>query len=296
MGITGDQLTWISPTLTLKKLPLPVHYLLFLPRPLVAVGLGLSLLTGYSAVNYVAVSALPSPILIAQSTLQQRGKLRVGVKDNLRPLGFRDQNGELQGLEVAIARRLALELLGDENAVELIPVKNQDRLKLLLDGQVDCLIAQMGQNAARDRLVDFSAPYYLDSVGIVTKNSQLTTREQFNNRRLAVLDNSATVGILKTEFPDAILVGVESYQAAKTLMDQGQVDGFAGDNTVLTGWAQTDATVFHLPLFLTAEPLAIAMPKGLQHQDFRQQINQALLKLKSSGWLRQQWQAWGLSQ
>ncbi|MFM1842911.1 MAG: amino acid transporter, periplasmic amino acid-binding protein [Cyanobacteriota bacterium] len=256
--------------------------------------LALDLMTSHSMVGDAVASAVPSPTAIAQSTPQQRGKLRVGVKENLRPLGFRDQNGKLQGLEVAIARRLALELLGDETAVELIPVKNQDRLRLLLEGQVDCLIAQMGQNAARDRLVDFSAPYYLDSVGIVTQNPQLTSRAAFNNARLAVLNNSATVGILKTEFPAAILVGVDSYQQAKTLLDQGQVDGFAGDNTVLTGWAQTDPAVFHLPLLLTAEPLAIAMPKGLNHAAFRQQINQALLKLKSSGWLREQWRYWGL--
>lgn len=265
-----------------------------LRRPLGLFVLGLFLMASHPRMGDAIVSAEPSPMAIAQSTLQQRGKLRVGVKDNLRPLGFRDQTGELQGLEVAIARRLALELLGDETAVELIPVKNQDRLRLLLEGQVDCLIAQMGQNAARDRLVDFSAPYYLDSVGIVTQNPQLTSRAAFNNARLAVLNNSATVGILKTEFPAAILVGVDSYQQAKTLLDQGQVDGFAGDNTVLTGWAQTDSTVFHLPLLLSAEPLAIAMPKGLQHEAFRQQVNQALLKLKASGWLRQQWRYWGL--
>ena len=268
------------------------HCTLF--RPLGLLALGLSLIIDHSMVGDAVAAAVPSPTAIAQSTPQQRGKLRVGVKDNLRPLGFRDQNGELQGLEIAIARRLALELLGDESAVELIPVKNQDRLQLLLEDQVDCLIAQMGQNAARDRLVDFSAPYYLDSVGIVTQNPQLTSRAAFNNSRLAVLNNSATVGILKTEFPAAILVGVDSYQQAKTLLDQGQVDGFAGDNTVLTGWAQTDTTLFHLPLFLSAEPLAIALPKGLQHEEFRQQINQALLKLKASGWLRQQWQYWGL--
>lgn len=265
-------------------------------RPLVVIGLGLALGVDDSILNPAPVLAAPSPRLIAQSTPQPRGKLRVGVKDNLRPLGFRDQNGDLQGLEMAIARRLALELYGDETAVELIPVKNQDRLKLLLDGQVDCLIAQMSQNPARDRLVDFSPPYYLDSVGIITQNPQLRTRDAFNQARLAVLNNSATVSILKTEFPNAILVGVESYQQGQTLLAQGQVDGFAGDNTVLTGWAQTDNTVFHLPLLLTAEPLAIAMPKGLHHEAFRQQINQALLKLKSSGWLREQWQYWGLPQ
>jgi polar amino acid transport system substrate-binding protein len=263
-------------------------------RPLMAISLGWSLMVSLPTLGMVSAVALPSPRLIAQSAPQQRGKLRVGVKDNLRPLGFRDDQGELQGLEIAIARRLALELLGDETAVELIPVKNQDRLKVLLNGEVDCLIANMGQNGARDRLVDFSPPYYLNSIGIVTANPQLTQREAFHQARLGVLNNSAAIAVVKNAFPQATLVGVESYQDAQGLLAAGQVDGFAGDNTVLTGWAQTDPTIFHLPLFLTADPLAIALPKGLQHEDFRQQVNQALLKVKASGWLRQQWQRWGL--
>ncbi|MEB3227352.1 MAG: transporter substrate-binding domain-containing protein [Synechocystis sp.] len=263
-------------------------------RLLLAISLGWSLMVSPSLLDIGAAVASPSPHLLAQSVPQQRGKLRVGVKDNLRPLGFRDDQGELQGLEIAIARRLALELLGDDTAVEFIPVKNQDRLKVLLNGEVDCLIANMGQNGARDRLVDFSTPYYLNSIGIVTANAQLTQRGDFRQARLGVLNNSAAIAVVKNAFPDATLVGVESYQAAQGLLATGQVDGFAGDNTVLTGWAQTDPTILHLPLFLTADPLAIALPKGLQHEDFRQQVNQALLKLKASGWLRQQWQYWGL--
>lgn len=263
-------------------------------RPLIAMGLGWSLMVGAAPVNLLTASALPSSPLMAQSAPQQRGKLRVGVKDNLRPLGFRDDQGELQGLEIAIARRLAWELFGNETAVELIPVKNQDRLPWLLAGRVDCLIANLGQTPARQRLVDFSAPYYLNSIGVITANPHLTQRHNFRQARLAVLNNSEAIAVIKQTFPAATLVGVESYQEAQRLLAAGQVEGFAGDNVVLTGWAQTDSTRFHLPLLLTADPLAIAMPKGQQHAAFRQQVNQAVLRLTASGWLQQQWQHWGL--
>ncbi|MGC1393570.1 MAG: transporter substrate-binding domain-containing protein, partial [Coleofasciculaceae cyanobacterium] len=65
--------------------------------------------------------------------IQARGKLVVGVKDNLRPLGFRDATGNLQGLEIDIAKRLAEELLGKADAVVLQPVKNIDRLNMVID-------------------------------------------------------------------------------------------------------------------------------------------------------------------
>lgn len=231
---------------------------------------------------------------VSLEAIRQRGKLRVGVKDNLRPLGFRDGQGELTGLEIALARRLALALLGDETAVELVPVKNQDRLPLLLNGDVDLIIAQMGQNPARDRLVDFSPPYYIDGVGLISKNKQLKNLDRSQPHTIAVLNHSGTIAVLKQAFPLVNLVGVDSYDQAYQILEQGQAMAFAGDNSVLSGWAQSQSGYYHLPLQLTVNPLAIAMAKGLQHQALQREVNQTLLQLRASGWLRQQWQAWGL--
>lgn len=226
--------------------------------------------------------------------IQQRGRLRVGVKDNLRPLGFRNEQGELAGLEIALARRLALALLGDETAVELIPVQNQDRFSLLLNGDVDLIIAQMGQNPARDRLVDFSPPYYMDGVGLISKNGSLKNLDRNQAHTIAVLNNSGTIPVIKQAFPQATLVGVDSYDQAYQILEQGQAMAFAGDNSVLSGWAQSQPDYELSSLQLTVAPLAIAMAKGLQHQALQREVNQTLLQLRASGWLRQQWQAWGL--
>ena len=56
--------------------------------------------------------------------IESRGRLIVAVKDNWYPLGYRDGTGELRGFEIDLARRLALDLLGDETAVEFRPVSN----------------------------------------------------------------------------------------------------------------------------------------------------------------------------
>ena len=53
--------------------------------------------------------------------IQQRKKLIVAVKDNLPLLGFRDRSGNLQGLEIDIARKLATEIFGNAESVQLLP-------------------------------------------------------------------------------------------------------------------------------------------------------------------------------
>ncbi|MEY3402309.1 MAG: hypothetical protein RLZZ86_1924, partial [Cyanobacteriota bacterium] len=69
--------------------------------------------------------------------IQQRGYLNLAVKDNLRPLGFRDDQGNLQGLEIDLAKQLASDLLGKADAVKLQPVANSDRLPVVFNQQVD---------------------------------------------------------------------------------------------------------------------------------------------------------------
>jgi polar amino acid transport system substrate-binding protein len=103
----------------------------------------------------------------------RRGKLIIAVKDNVRPLGFFPQEGQLQGFEIDVARELAEELFGDRQAVILQPVTNQERLQMIIDGKVDLVIARVTVTASRNRLVDFSPYYYLDGTGIVAKQSFL---------------------------------------------------------------------------------------------------------------------------
>jgi len=44
------------------------------------------------------------------SEVVDSGRLRVAVKDNLKPLGFRTPQGELQGFEIDLARELGSRL------------------------------------------------------------------------------------------------------------------------------------------------------------------------------------------
>lgn len=73
------------------------------------------------------------------------------------------------GFEIDIARGLARELLGDENAVVFVPLFNQQRLLAVIDNQVDFVIASVTLNSSRQQVVDFSDYYYLSATGIVVK-------------------------------------------------------------------------------------------------------------------------------
>ncbi len=224
----------------------------------------------------------------------RRGKLIVAVKDNVRPLGFSDQKGQLQGFEIDVARRLAEELLGDRQAIILQPVTNQERLQMVIDGTVDLVIARVTVTASRNRLVDFSPYYYLDGTGIVAKQSYIKGLQGLETGKIAVLRSSSTIAVIRAEFPQAQLVGVNSYQEALTLLETDAVDAFAGDNSILAGWVQDYPNYRQFPVRLSGEALGVVMPKGLQYASLRDRVNQAILRWQKSGWLQERATFWGL--
>lgn len=235
------------------------------------------------------------------SEILNRGFLVVAVKDNLPPLGFRSADGTLQGLEIDLARYLAQELLGDANAVELRPVSNENRLAVVFDHEVDLAIASVTANRVRSRMVSFSPPYYWDGTALVSKTIGPQTSNLASNlaarvagRKIAVLNGSSTIAVIRYHLPAAQLVGVDSYQEAYRLLEAMEAIAFAGDASVLTGWVQEYAEYSLLPVQLGTQPLAVVMPKGQQYAQLREKVNQAIAIAHSDGWLLARIQYWGL--
>ena len=260
---------------------------------------------GYRALYYcgqflnvlIGMMALGATILPAANAadlaqIKERGYIIVGVKDNLRPLGFRNEAGQLEGLEIDLARRIAQEILGNAEAITLQPLANPDRIPALLEDKVDLVIARVAATPSRARLVDFSTPYYLDGTTFVTRSAQAL--KDLQQQPIAVLNGSDTIAVVRSRLPQARLVGVDSYEEAQKLLETNQVIAFAADATVLTGWVQEFPQYHLLPQLISTAALAVAMPRGLQYEDLRQRVNGAIGNWQAQGLLRQSILNWGL--
>jgi polar amino acid transport system substrate-binding protein len=255
------------------------------------------------ALLILSLMLLPSPV--AAESLQgirERGRLIVAVKDNTRPLGFKGSNGQLQGLEIDIARRLSQEILGKTDKVDFQAVKNQERLRVLLDGKVDLTIARLSVNTSRSRVVDFSRPYYRETTGMITNIPNIRQTTDLIQKRVAVLQGSSTALVLTHRLPQAKLVPVASYQAAKDLLDRNQVEAFAADRSLLVGWAQEypqyrllsgtlKGTSSNLNI---SESIAIAMPRGRKYDPLWRFVDETIQKWEKEGWLQARIRYWGL--
>jgi polar amino acid transport system substrate-binding protein len=253
-----------------------------------SLGLSIGLVTG----NLLTVAPIAEAAELEE--IQQRGYLIVAVKDNVPPLGFRDEAGELAGLEVDLARRLAQELLGSSDAVVLQPVANQERLSAVLQGEVDMAIARVTVTASRSRVIDFSLPYYLDGTALITLDPAVQQFADLRGQTIAVLNGSSTISVVRSRLPSVRLIGVESYQAAQSLLESREAIAFAADASVLSGWVQENSNYHLLPTLLSAEALSVVMPRGVQYDDLRRRVNEAIARLHEEGWLEERATYWGL--
>lgn len=244
---------------------------------------------------------LSSPFFVAEaaaaelSEIRDRGYLIVAVKDNRAPLGFIDESGNLNGFEIDIARRLAAELLGDETAVRLVPVRNEERLNAVIADRVDMAIAAITLTASRRRIVNFSDPYYLDGTAFITNQPTIQRLQDLRTGTVALIDRSSAVAHVRYILPGARLVGVSSYAEGQSLLRSGSVDAFAGDVSALTGWLLAPDTQYRLlPSIISAEPLSVAIPKGVQYAPLQEAVNRALRRWYAEGWLQERAAYWGL--
>ena len=241
------------------------------------------------------VTFIPGSATAAElSKIQRLGYIKIAVKDNVRPLAFRDSKGDLQGLEIDLAQQLATDLLGKNNASKLVPVVNRDRLSMVLDDKVDLAIARITATASRSRIVSFSVPYYLDGTLLVTKDTSLEKLKDLATKKIGVLKNSSTIASLRFYLPNAKLVGVDSYEQGRRVLENNTATAFAADATVLTGWVQEYPQYRLIPIKLSTEPLSVVMPKGLQYDELRRKVNSAIANYISTGWLKQRITYWGL--
>ena len=98
--------------------------------------------------------------------------LRVGVRDDIINFGFYNETtGKYYGFEIDLAAELARRIGCD--GVEYITVTPDTRKDMLLNGEVDVVIATYSIAESREENFDFSAPYYEDDTIIMVEKSTL---------------------------------------------------------------------------------------------------------------------------
>ena len=119
--------------------------------------------------------------------IRARGYLIAGVKADYHPFGVRNESGKLVGYDVDVARGLA-DAIGV--AARLTPVTSANRLQKLARGEIDVVIATLGDNRSRRRLVHMISPVLRMAQCADAEDSGISTWEGLRGRTLCSVQGS----------------------------------------------------------------------------------------------------------
>ncbi|GAA7384365.1 transporter substrate-binding domain-containing protein [Helicobacter pylori] len=172
----------------------------------------------------------------ALEVIKQRGVLKVGVFSDKPPFGSVDSKGQYQGYDVVIAKRMALDLLGDENKIEFIPVEASARVEFLKANKVDIIMANFTRTKEREKVVDFAKPYMKVALGVISKDGVIKNIEELEDKELIVNKGTIADFYFTKNYPNIKLLKFEQNTETFLALLNDKAIALAHDNTLLLAW------------------------------------------------------------
>ncbi len=168
--------------------------------------------------------------------IQKTGVLRVGVGVNMAPFSKLDEEG-FDGFEVKLAKEIGRRIFDDKKGrVELVGINVKDRIPALQNNKVDIIIRAFSVTKERRKLVDFSTPYFLTDIAIMTrKEDKIKGIASLRGRKILAGEGSVGHKRLK-EIPDVEIVLCHGLKNCVEKLENKEADGFINDNTILLGY------------------------------------------------------------
>ncbi len=171
-----------------------------------------------------------------------KGELVMGLDDHFPPMGFRDENSEIVGFDIDLAKEVATRM-----GVELVltPI-DWDTKEMTLDrGDIDVIWNGMTITEARVEAMYFSKPYIANKqVIVVAEGSDIVDRATLEGKIVGLQRGSSALDAVNKDEATAALIGeiVEFDNNVTAYMDlqAGRIDALVGDEIALRYMLQNE--------------------------------------------------------
>ena len=218
--------------------------------------------------------------------IKKRGTVRIGVFSDKPPFGYVDSNGKNQGYDVYIAKRIAKDLLGDENKVEFVLVEAASRVEFLQSDKVDIILANFTVTDERKEVVDFANPYMKVALGVVSKDGTIKSVDDLKGKKLLVNKGTTAETYFTENYPDIELLKFDQNTETFEALKDGRGDALAHDNTLLFAWARENKG-FEVGITNLGEQDTIAPAVKKGNTDLLEWLNTEIDTLNGNGFMKE---------
>ena len=229
--------------------------------------------------------------------IQEAGKIVVGVKQDYRPWGYLDEQGNIIGLEIDLAQDVA-DRLGVE--LELVPVVGSNRMEFLQQGRIDLIIATMGDNPQRREVVGMIEPnYYAGGTNVLApEGAEFTEWEDLRGQDVCGIQGAYYNRRVTQEY-GVNVVAFAGVPEASAALANGSCVAFVYDNTWIESQLANDSQwdAYEMPL-VTEDPQgwAIAVPLDELDGPYGDAMREIVTDWHRSGYLIERNAHWDISE
>lgn len=218
--------------------------------------------------------------------IQEKGELILGLDDSFPPMGYKDENGEIVGFDIDVAREVCA-ILGVE--LKLQPIDWNSKEMELNTGNIDCIWNGMSVSPEREEAMSLSIPYLDNHMALVVlPDSGIATVADMAGKNLAVQTGSTAEEALDApegaDLKNAVasVNGFADNLTALMDLETGASDAVLIDDVVANYLIATSGkNMVVLDDFLYAENYAIGFRKD--EVALTEAVNDALRELKANG-------------
>lgn len=235
-----------------------------------------------ASVLTMAASAKGSDDLL--KTIQERGTIIVGLEGDWAPWSYVDENDELTGYDVEVAKAIA-DKLGVE--IQIVPGEWDGLFAGMDAGRYDMVINGVEVTEERADKYDFSTPYAYIRTALIVKgdNDSIKTFEDLKGKKTA--NSIASTYMNLAESYGATCYGVSTLDETLTMVLQGRVDATLNAIVSFTDYMaqHPDSNLKVVATTEDASNVAIPMRKGDETASLRETVNKAIDELREDGTL-----------
>ncbi|MCG8444476.1 MAG: transporter substrate-binding domain-containing protein [Hyphomicrobiales bacterium] len=226
--------------------------------------------------------------------VMERGKIVVGVKADYKPWGFRSENGDLVGMEIDMAKKVA-EIMGVE--LELVAVQSSNRMQFLEQGKTDMFIATMSDRPDRREIVGIIQPnYYTSGTNVLApKALGISSWEDLRGKPVCGKQGAFYNKIVTERYGAEVVAFTGNAEAKQALRDRKCIAWVYDDSSIGSDLASGNWDDFEMPLNSEDDnPWGLAVPLAEKNCIFGNFMSGVVFNMLQSGELIELEKKWGI--
>lgn len=153
--------------------------------------------TGCSSSQKEEPAPAPSAADTSWDDIQEKGVMVVGLDDAFPPMGFRDENNEVVGFDIDLAKEAAKRLEVD---VEFQPIVWETKVEELDSGNIDMIWNGLTITEERKGQMAFTTPYIEDrQIIVVTPDSAITSKKDLAGKKVGIQAASSAIEAVEAD-------------------------------------------------------------------------------------------------